>query len=292
MPFVTKTLYITTPTKLIPYLASTLHISEKMIKRSIDKGRVAINHHTITSKKVIAQGEISIILFEPLVSTLKPLVEHPDFAIFDKPSGMLIHPKNLGMSHSLLDEVRMHYGNNANIVHRIDRETSGLVLISRHKEADNNLKSLFEERKVSKVYHAWVRGNCNYTGEIEASLMTRSLGSRHRIKSYVTHYGKYAITDISPLHYDNTSNTTLIEAHPLTGRLHQIRVHLESIGHSLVGDPLYGVPQRTTDLYLNGDLNEESRMKLTGANRVLLHAKKLSFFYKNKRYLFESELEF
>ena len=101
--------------------------------------------------------------------------------------------------------------------------------------------------------------------------------------------GKESTTHIQPLKFNAKDNTTLVKAMPITGRQHQIRVHLNSIGHTIIGDPIYGVDDQTADQCLRKALSDEQRVELTGAKRLMLHANNLSFIYKDKKYDIESK---
>lgn len=96
--------------------------------------------------------------------------------------------------------------------------------------------------------------------------------------------GKESITIIKPLEYNLEKNLTLIEAIPLTGRQHQIRVHLHHIGHTILGDPIYGIDDENAENYLNKTLNHEDRFALSGSSRLWLHANYLEFSYENVTY--------
>jgi len=89
---------------------------------------------------------------------------------------------------------------------------------------------------------------------------------------------------IQPLKFNEQDNTTLVKAIPVTGRQHQIRVHLDSIGHTIVGDPIYGVDDQIADQCLKKTLTDEQRIELTGAKRLMLHANNLSFRYQDVEY--------
>jgi len=96
--------------------------------------------------------------------------------------------------------------------------------------------------------------------------------------------GKASTTHIKPLKFNKQDDTTLVEAIPITGRQHQIRVHLDSIGHTILGDPIYGVDDQIADEYLRKILSDEKRIELIGAKRLMLHANNLLFVYKDKEY--------
>jgi 23S rRNA pseudouridine1911/1915/1917 synthase len=102
--------------------------------------------------------------------------------------------------------------------------------------------------------------------------------------------GKDSITHVYPLNFNEKDNTTLVKAMPITGRQHQIRVHLDSIGHTILGDPIYGVDDQIADECLRKTISDKSRVKLTGAKRLMLHANNLSFTYQETEYNITSKL--
>jgi 23S rRNA pseudouridine1911/1915/1917 synthase len=102
------------------------------------------------------------------------------------------------------------------------------------------------------------------------------------MKVLIDKEGKNSKTIITPI--KTIGDNTLVIAKPLTGRQHQIRVHLYSVGHRIVGDPLYGVESEIADKYLKGELDEKERIKFTGANRLMLHSNRINFSYNNRNY--------
>ena len=96
--------------------------------------------------------------------------------------------------------------------------------------------------------------------------------------------GKESTTYIYPLEFNAKNNTTLVKAVPITGRQHQIRVHLDSIGHTILGDPIYGIDEKIADQYLCKELSDDKRLQYTGASRLMLHANNLAFNYKDINY--------
>jgi 23S rRNA pseudouridine1911/1915/1917 synthase len=104
--------------------------------------------------------------------------------------------------------------------------------------------------------------------------------------------GKESLTYITPLHYNKDTNQTLVEAIPKTGRQHQIRVHLHSIGHTIIGDPIYGIDDTIADSYLCKTLSDKDRIKYMKSERLMLHAKSLEFNYLGVEYKFISKQKF
>jgi len=238
--------------------------------------------------QIIDFEHVQVAVFEGRTRGLKPMFEVEDFAVFDKPSGIMVHPTRKDTPYCLLDEIRYHFGDKADLAHRIDAETSGLVLVAKNKQASTILKTLFENRKCNKEYLALVKGQIkdNITIDKPISKSNGIIGIKMTCENQD---GKASTTHIQPLKFNEQDNTTLVKAIPITGRQHQIRVHLDSIGHTITGDPIYGVDDQTADQCLKKTLSDEDRTDLTGAKRLMLHANKLSFIYKGEKYSITSK---
>jgi 23S rRNA pseudouridine1911/1915/1917 synthase len=252
----------------------------KLAQRLVSKGRIFDeNMNTINTGETIPTEHIYIAVFEGATRGLKPLIEFSDFAIFDKPTNLMVHPISKNTPYSLLDEIRYHFGEDANLIHRIDAETSGLVIVGKNKKSEIALKDMFQEKKYHKSYLAIARGEIKEEIKIDKGLDREGLAIGVRMK--VCDDGKQSVTIIKPLKYNKERDLTLVEALPLTGRQHQIRVHLHSIGHTILGDPIYGVDDENAENYLNKTLSEEDRFEVTKSHRLWLHANYLEFTYKD-----------
>lgn len=161
MPFVLKEFPIPIPIKAYQFLMQSLHLNMAQSQRYINKGRVIYEGKTLENneKAKILKNRVCIVVFEPDSMGLKPIYENQDFALFNKPAKMLIHPKGRFAHHSLIDEVRTLYGEEASLIHRIDKETSGLVLVGKHKESITKLGTMFIKNEIKKEYLALVRGD-------------------------------------------------------------------------------------------------------------------------------------
>jgi len=269
--------------KIQIFLIQDLGIDPKVGQRLTSKGRIFDeNMNTINSGENIPTEYIYIAVFEGETRGLKPLLEFRDFAIFDKPTNLMVHPISKNTPYSLLDEIRFHFGENANLIHRIDAETSGLVIVGKNKQSEIDLKEMFQEKKYHKSYLAIVQGELKEEITINKGLDRE--GKAIGVRMMVCDEGKESITIIKPIKYNKEKDLTLIEALPLTGRQHQIRVHLHSIGHTILGDPIYGVDDENAENYLNKTLSEEDRFTVTKSHRLWLHANYLEFEYKNVTY--------
>ena len=272
--------------KVLEFLVKKLGFSLREAKRAIDRGRVSVNGKRITQKSKKASGILKCILFEPNGYGLKPIFETMHFAIFDKPSGVAIHPKKLVNTKSLLDDVRMLFGNEANLVHRLDKETSGLVIASKNKFSESILKRAFQDKEIKKKYLALVKGEIKRQITIKKPIALNK-DENIKVKVLIHPEGKESITIINPI--KKIGENTLVECIPLTGRQHQIRVHLYSINHPIIGDPLYGVDNDFANRYLNKEITEKERIEKTGSNRLMLHAYYLEFMFMNNKYVITSK---
>ena len=272
--------------KLILSLCKNLNISFREAQKFIDRKRVRLNGKIFTDKKAILNDYIEILMFKPKPSRLVPIFQNEDFAIFDKPSGVAVHPKNLSDEYTLLDDIRYLFGKGGNLTHRLDKETSGLIICSKNKSSEISIKNMFQEKQIQKYYLALVKGEIKDKIIIDKPIITNK-DLDIKVKVLIDENGKKSITEITPL--KKIGDNSLIIAKPLTGRQHQIRVHLYSIGHPIVGDPIYGVEYKIADKYLNGLLSNEERIKHIGHHRLMLHSYKVEFNYKNIKYSINSK---
>jgi 23S rRNA pseudouridine1911/1915/1917 synthase len=178
----------------------------------------------------------------------------------------------------MIDEAQAAYGRDANITHRIDQETSGLLLISKHKESERELKWLFESRAIKKSYLALVHGEFPNTLEVDAPLLRKEdENAAVRMVVKVHDDGKSSQTGFKRLCYYPELDMSLVECYPLTGRQHQIRVHLFHVKHPIVGDPIYGQADEDVIRFLDREISPEERIEKSGASRLMLHANQLCF---------------
>ena len=293
MPFVKKKMFAKEKQKAFLFLIKELDYTQREAQRLIAKGRMFVDGHPMTRTAAEIEGEFEFIYFEPITKGLSPNAIHDEFVLFDKPSGVLIHPQNRNTPYSLIDELKYQFGNQANIAHRIDQETSGLVLCARNKESERDIKMMFEERNMKKKYLALVHGEFkNPLCVAEPLLRAEDESAIVRMVVKVNEAGKASKTDFIPLEYFKDLNMTLVECIPLTGRQHQIRVHLFHVKHPIVGDPIYGQTEEDIVSFLDKVLSQEDRIKKSGATRLLLHANELEFSLYGKDYYFISKVNF
>ena len=273
------------------FLTEVVKLSETLALKLLKNGRILDHQKKRLAKgKILKSGSIEVLVFEPITKGLKPLFQTEHFALFDKPSGLMVHPTVHSRDYTLLDEIRYQFGDEANLVHRIDAETSGLILVSKNAYADYLLREMFLKKEFVKKYKAIVEKEVKEEVLINTKI-TNSDGLI-KLKMQTSEQGKESNTLIRPLTYNNAKNQTLVEAIPYTGRQHQIRVHLDSISHRIVGDPIYGLDETFVDDFLNKKIDEHERIKMTGASRLMLHAYYLEFTFLKRTYKFCSKQVF
>ena len=288
MPYILKRFDVIPGVKIDDFLLQTVKLEASLAMSLLQKGRVVDDKKRRLQKGFILKtGFIEISIYEAITKDLKPIFQNEHFAIFDKPSGLVVHPSARSNNYTLLDEIRFQFGNDASLVHRIDAETSGLILVSKNKYAHFVLSSMFEEKEFIKRYQALVEGKIEKEILIEKKISSSK--GLINIKMQTSNEGKESLTLIKPIVYDKNQNQTLVEAHPYTGRQHQIRVHLDSIGHRIIGDPIYGLDETLVDKILKKEFSLEQRIKITGEKRLMLHAFYLEFKFLDRVYKFCSK---
>jgi 23S rRNA pseudouridine1911/1915/1917 synthase len=289
LPYIKKEFATIKGKKIEEFLISHIPLDSKLTLSLLEKGKITDeNNKRLQKNQIIKSDFIYITIFEPISKGLKPIFETFHFAIFDKPSGIMVHPSSHQLNvYTLLDEIKYHLGEKASLVHRIDTETSGLVLVAKNAFSDMFLKNMFEEKLYKKSYKAIVEGEIKEKLEINKPITNDNGLIKLKMKTDLK--GKESITLINPIFYDETKNQTLIEAIPLTGRQHQIRVHLDSIGHKIIGDTLYGVDEEFANMFLNNQISKENRIQTTKASRLMLQADYLEFEFLDIIYKFSSK---
>ncbi|WP_295420190.1 RluA family pseudouridine synthase [Sulfurovum sp.] len=292
MPFVKEKFTVPQKMPAFLYIMHLFNYTQGQAQRLIAKGRLLVNGESmfLTGGKI--EGEVEIVYFKPSSQGNAPLFQNRDFMVFEKPSGTLVHPNTMSTPYSMLDEIRHLSGDHANATHRIDMETSGLLLASKHKEAESYLKNGFETKSIKKSYLAWVDGKLTEPFSSHERIKINKEGyEKTKHKVFIDDDGKASHTDFIPLEYDEKLDASLVACYPHTGRTHQIRIHLFHVKHPILGDPIYGTTFDTANRYLENEISEEERFRLTGARRLMLHAHTLSFVYAN-RFHIESKSDF
>lgn len=379
-------------------LMNALGVSMSEAQRLIDKGRLFCNGEVVSAKNEILRGEIELISYENAPRGQKPIFNNQNFAVFDKQSGILSHPNGRNCAYSLCDEIWHLYGAQAGVAHRLDRETSGLILVAKDKKTQTIFKTLFEKRLVKKEYLALVSGqtplefsvdlpmnsacdevktrmqlcplseggkeartefkrlcyfseqdllnlsremknaadkNLNLTETLENFASFESgfeskfdekasddlfcLACENAFESkFKRKFSENACDDLPCLNsfdskfdeskkrqkefsarknsacdeseiqlskgFDFSKGASLLLARPLTGRQHQIRLHLFASGFAILGEPLYGLEKADIERILDKQMSAFERVSLTGATRLCLHSNRLAFEFGGKSY--------
>lgn len=294
MPFITQTYQIHQTQKAFLWLMQTLQCSQKEAQKILDKGRLKQNQIPIHKSQDII-GEVQLTHFFPTPLKIPKILQTPYFVVYDKPHKLLTHPKGTHDHPSLCDALKFDFGPSANPAHRLDYETAGLLLCSIDKHYEASLKLLFEHNQIQKTYLARVRGKITHQQLISAPILTPLKGEKSQnlsIRSKISPHGKDSQTLIIPIQYDSDNNTTLLRIKPLTGRTHQIRLHLSFIDHPILGDPLYGCQDQYAQMYLEKELNDMQREEFFGSSFLHLWAYSLEFNFLGEKYcLFSLQIQ-
>jgi 23S rRNA pseudouridine1911/1915/1917 synthase len=257
-------------------------VSRVALKRLIEQGHVRVNGHTVKPTHSPRAGEqIEIHWPEARPAEAQPeeipldiLFEDKSLLVLNKPAGLVVHPAPGNEEHTLVNALLHHCQGSLSgiggvarpgIVHRLDKDTSGCLVVAKNDETHLALSRQFAAREIGKIYNAILCGElARDSGEIRAAI-ARHPTHRKRMAVRDDHSGRAAHTTYRVL--ERLNSATFVEARLHTGRTHQIRVHFQFLGHPLVGDITYGARQ-------NKELSE-----LTGYEppRVMLHARELSF---------------
>ncbi len=205
-------------------------------------------------------------------SNFTVLYEDDSFMVIDKPPGVAVHPSETRslsgtLVHGFLNKIKVSDFDDPyrpGVVHRLDKDTSGLIIMVKNRAAYDYFVDIFKQRKIEKRYLTLVRGTLKHSTGIIDSPIGRDFRDRKRMAVVAQGEGKTAVTEYSVM--EELSNMSMLDVCLKTGRTHQIRVHLSAIDHPVVGDMVYG------DLTLNKHLLSEY-----GLSRQFLHAYKLSF---------------
>lgn len=249
-----------------------LGISRTYLKELIDGGQVQIPGGTVSCHAKVRPGqEITLTVVEkelaPLAAEDMPLAivyQDDDVAVVNKPEGLVVHPAPGNRQHTLVNALLFHVKKlsqvnpeRPGIVHRLDKETSGIMVVAKNDRAHLALAKQFEEHSITRRYVALVKGRVEFDEDIIEASIDRDPDHREQMKVDASPDARYAKTKYRVL--ARGGGFSYLELEPFTGRTHQLRVHLNYIGHSILGDAKYG------------HNNEFSRMAL--------HAKTLGFIH-------------
>ncbi|WP_037371445.1 RluA family pseudouridine synthase [Anaerococcus prevotii] len=229
-------------------------IPREKIKDFIKDKKIKVNDKIVKPSFKLSEGdeiEIDDSLFhvptiDPEAMDLKIVYENDDYAIIDKDSNVIVHPAGKIVTGTLVNGLLDRYGydglshiggdDRPGIVHRLDKDTTGLIAITKNNTSYKYFKKMFETRKVDKIYYAIVFGTFDKKSDTIETFMDRD--PHNRRKMAVTSSGRKAIS-----HYEvvaETNDYSLVKVKIVTGRTHQIRVHMTHLNHPILGDPVYG----------------------------------------------------
>ncbi len=235
-------------------------LSRTRLKRLVETGRVSLGGATIKDPSMrVKPGQVFVVALPPAVAdrpeaqaiALDIVFEDEQLVIVDKPAGLVVHPAPGNPDHTLVNALLAHCGaslagiggvRRPGIVHRLDKDTSGLMVVAKTDAAHAALAADFAARRIERAYQALVWGvPTPASGEIDAPI-GRSTRDRKKM-AVVSRGGKQAVTRYRLLRAYGTA-AALLECRLATGRTHQIRVHLSNAGHALIGDRTYGGARR------------------------------------------------
>ena len=282
--------------RLDRFLASVLTHSRSQIQRLIEDGRVQVAGRPGKSNQTVKVGQVvtvdvpepTPVSFDAEPLPLSIVYEDSDLVVVDKPAGMVVHPAAGHPGGTLVNALLHHITDlsgvggekRPGIVHRLDRGTSGLMVVAKHDTSHDELARQFHDREVEKEYVALVWGTVHAGRRIDAPI-GRDPVDRKKMSARARRSRAAVTRIVGAEHFGRALTLARVAIH--TGRTHQIRVHLSAIGHPVVGDSVYGGVHRRVP----GDLRAVSRL-----DRPFLHAARLAFTHPadGRRLEFTSEL--
>lgn len=287
--------------RLDKFLASVEEISSRHYAQIlIDQNRVTLDGRAVKASKPVKAGQTIEIDLPPVLPTelvpydfaLDIVFEDRDLLVVNKPSGLVVHPAAGHQQDTLVNallhhatDLSMKHEQRPGIVHRIDKETSGLLVVAKNDFTHEHLSLQFKNKTTHRIYWAVVRGYVNLAQGTCRSYLARHPTDRKRYASVrhlnkiINQYeegfeqGKWAVTHFKKI--ETASDMTYLQLKLETGRTHQIRVHMSEMGHPLLGDSTYGYPAQ--------------KIKELGTTRFYLHAAELGFIHPrtNENLLFK-----
>lgn len=277
-------------------------MSRSKVVKLINEGHFSLNGTPVTKKnqEVILGDVVDMVMAEEEKQEYRPsfelrkLFEDQYLLIIDKPCGVPVHPGSGEQMETILDVFRFHYpqvseisdgDNRPGIVHRLDKDTSGVLVLAKDLITMKRIQKQFKRREVHKVYYALTAGELRYrNGTIDAPI-ARSL--RHRTRFIAMEQGdagydnaREAVTEFSVIRYYPVGNFSLVKLFPHTGRTHQLRVHLTHYGNPILGDPLYGKNKRIQ--------KSKGKNPVAQFGRLGLHAYSIEFMHPHTGNIIQS----
>lgn len=284
------------------------HLSRSRLVRLIDDGSVTFGGAPVVAKGPVAEGEVySVQVAEASESHIGPedipltvVFDDDDLAVIDKPAGMVVHPAPGTPSGTLVNALLHHFGDDLSgvggekrpgVVHRIDKDTSGLLVVAKTDRAHHGLAAQFEAHVVERSYRAIchgapdaadprLRGLAGIAVESHGVICITTQLARHRTdrqkQAVVAEKGRRAVTRLSVVErFGAPVSAALVECRLETGRTHQIRVHMGYAGHALIGDPTYGGRRKVSAR----SFGAEAAAVAMAFSRQALHAATLGFVH-------------
>ncbi len=295
------------PTRLDKLIAiKNPEISRTRARELIEAGRVAVSgigvisnpsHNVADDSEIILDippaTELSI---EPYDYKLDIIFEDSDIVVINKPVGMATHPAVGNYDKTLVNALLYHCGDSLSgiggvmrpgIVHRLDKDTSGLIVVAKNDAAHQSLSAQIESRTMKRTYHALVYGRPKNISDSISTLIGRNPKDRKKM-AVVTSNGKLAITNYKVIKSYYNSSISLVECRLDTGRTHQIRVHMSHIGNALIGDQVYGRKNKKSLSAIPEPLASE----IWNFPRQCLHAVRLELIHPKtcQQMTFQSEI--
>ena len=295
------------PLRIDKFLMSRIeNATRNKIQQAIKGGNIFVNDLKVKSNYKVKPKDIIRVLMDhpPYESTLVPekipleiIYEDKSVIVLNKKAGMVVHPGHGNYSGTLANALIYHFKNlpkNSNnrpgLVHRIDKDTSGLLVVAKNQKSMTNLAKQFFQKKSKRIYHTLVWGDVkSNSGTIEGNLVRNPKNRLQMIVDNEANNGKHAITNYEIL--EKFRYVTYLKCKLDTGRTHQLRVHLKYIGHTIFNDERYN-----GNIILKGTTFSKYRQFIDNCfricNRQALHAKTLGFFHPetNKWLEFDSEI--
>ena len=274
-------------------------LSRERLKALIGEGHVRAGEATgkVSASTKVAAGQHFAVALPPPVALdtvaqdipLAIVHEDADLIVVDKPAGLVVHPAAGNADGTLVNALLHHCAGQLSgiggverpgIVHRIDKDTSGLLVVAKSDKAHEGLARQFKDHSIDRLYAAIVYGLPLPAGGTVDTWIGRSDADRKKMAVHREGRGKHAVTHYRTM--ERLSGAAMVECRLETGRTHQVRVHMAHIGHPLIGDPLYGRERK----------GFKSILETLGFNRQALHAKQLGFIHPvtQEHLLFRSAL--
>lgn len=244
-------------TRVDVFLAKELKLTRAHVQKSLEEGLVLKKSKILKANYKVKAGEVyQITIPEPVLLEVEPeniplniIYEDEDVVVINKARGMVVHPAAGNYTGTLVNALLYHCKNlsgingviRPGIVHRLDKDTSGIMIVAKNDKAHLDLSAQIQSKAAKRTYIAVVRGNIKEDKGRITTQIARDAKDRKKM-AVVYQGGREAITDYEVL--ERYGRYTIVRCHLLTGRTHQIRVHMEHIGHPLVGDPKYS-PMKT-----------------------------------------------